>query len=172
MTTATAGIPRRRIPAEDRLWARVDKDGPIPQHRPDLGPCWLWTGPVSPGRRGGYGQLRIGSVLEGNYRLIQVHRLSYEIAIGPIPQGLTLDHLCRTRRCVRASHLEPTTNRENILRGESPPAKNARQTECARGHPFDQENTSVRKNGIRVCRTCDRARELRRPPRQKKAGAR
>lgn len=80
---------------------------------------------------------------------------------GPIPAGLTLDHLCRVRACVNPAHLEPVTLAENKRRGESPAARKARQTHCMRGHEFTPENTIRRKDrrgrGIltgRECRVC------------------
>lgn len=102
-----------RLSLEERLWRHVNKDGPV--LRTDLGPCWLWTG----GDNGhGYGTIRPhpgpGSVY--------VHRLSYELAHGPIPDGLELDHLCRLTRCVRPDHLEPVTQKENHRRTTHPRA--------------------------------------------------
>lgn len=96
-----------------RFWAKVNKDGPTPEVRPELGPCWEWTGYVAP--KTGYGQF--GGHESGQTRL--VHRIAYEYLIGPIPNGLWLDHLCKNRRCLNAlSHLEPVTPRENIERGD------------------------------------------------------
>jgi hypothetical protein len=98
-------------PRERRFWAQVDKDGPVPESRPDLGPCWLWTGYVHPAT--GYGQfgVRAGTRLP--------HRIAYQYLVGPIPKGLHLDHLCHNRLCVNAErHLEPVTPQENIRRGD------------------------------------------------------
>lgn len=110
--------------------------------------CWEWTGT----RTYGYGRFR----LRGKY--VQAHRLMYELLVGPIPDGLQLDHLCRNRACVRPSHLEPVTQRENILRGEGPTANNATKTHCRYGHEFTPENTYQVKTGGRFCRACARAR--------------
>ena len=105
-----------------RFWAKVDKDGPIPGHRPDLGPCWVWTGAVwSEGR---YGCIRIGG---RNGRGQPVHVVAWEMENGPVPEGLELDHLCRLTLCVRPSHVEAVTHRENLLRGMSPMAVAYRQ---------------------------------------------
>ena len=83
------------------------------------------------------------------------HRFSYELHVGPIPTGLTLDHLCRNTLCVNPAHLEPVTMRENILRGYSPSANGARATHCPHGHPYNERNTGITKtNGARFCRTC------------------
>ncbi|MEU8920304.1 HNH endonuclease signature motif containing protein [Kitasatospora sp. NPDC048545] len=97
-------------PRERRFWAKVDKNGPTPENRPTLGPCWIWTGYIhAPSGYGQYG-LRNGTRL--------VHRISYQYLVGPIPKGLHLDHLCRRRECCRPDHLEPVTPRENLRRGD------------------------------------------------------
>lgn len=78
---------------------------------------------------------------------------------GSIPKGLTLDHLCRNRACVNPVHLEPVTNRVNILRGIGITAQNARKTHCKHGHPFTVENTIYKHGGgWRICKICNRAR--------------
>lgn len=89
--------------------------------------CWLWDGPTN---RDGYG------TVHHNGRVWQAHRLSYVAFIGPIPAGLVLDHLCDTPACVNPWHLNPTTDRENILRGNGLAAIHARKTECVYGHPL------------------------------------
>lgn len=76
------------------------------------------------------------------------HRWAYEQAKGPVPEGLVLDHLCRNRWCCNPDHLEPVTNEENILRGESPPAQNARKATCPEGHDYKVDG------GGRRCPTC------------------
>lgn len=83
------------------------------------------------------------------------HRVAYELCIGPIPTGLTIDHLCRNTRCVNPKHLEAVTLRENILRGTGPTAHNAAKSACRRGHPFDAVKKSVR-HVERRCYQCDR----------------
>lgn len=97
-------------PRERRFWAKVNKYGPLPELRPDLGPCWIYTGYVDPDT--GYGQY--GG--KGGTRL--PHRIAYEYSLGAIPKGLHLDHLCKRRICCRPSHLEPVTPLENIRRGD------------------------------------------------------
>lgn len=112
----------------------------------DLNGCWIWSGSLtSTDRHTGvrrYGQFWI------NGRTVMAHRWSYEEFVGPIPDGLTIDHLCRVSRCVNPRHLEPVTMLENIRRGPT-----AQKTHCKHGHPFDNRNTK-RYRGTRMCRTC------------------
>ena len=141
------GNPQYVAPPVDRgalFWAKVDKSDPEG--------CWLWTGALSDG----YGSFGI----EG-HRTKGAHRYAYETLVGPVPSGLQLDHLCRVRNCVNPDHLEPVTQRENLLRSEGAAARNARKTHCENGHPFDDENTSST-NGKRRCRACGRESEQRR----------
>jgi hypothetical protein len=86
------------------------------------------------------------------------HRVSYELLVGPIPQGLQLDHLCRNRRCINPAHLEPVTSRENTMRGETVAAANASRDHCPSGHPYSDSNTIALGKGGRKCRECDRTR--------------
>jgi len=95
---------------EARFWSKVNKDGPIPERRPDLGPCWLWTDVPNDM---GYGVFGVGQ------KVVRAYRWSYERFVGPIPDGLMPDHLCHNPPCVRPDHLEPVTNRENCLRGDN-----------------------------------------------------
>jgi hypothetical protein len=104
---AHAALPAP-IPVRERLWAKVDRDGPLSAYRPDLGACWLWTGSLD---ASGYGRLSVKNVP------LLAHRLAYEDARGPVPDGLQLDHLCRVHGCCRPSHMEPVTNQENAVRG-------------------------------------------------------
>ena len=109
--------------------------------------CWLWTARVN---RHGYGVLSIGSKRDASKRMALAHRVAYELHVGPIPEGLTIDHLCRTPACVNPDHLEAVTQRENVLRGMSIPALNHKKTHCKNGHEF-----SPRSNGTRRCKVCD-----------------
>jgi hypothetical protein len=106
--------------------------------------CWLWTGSKNPN---GYGKIL-------TFRSIRsAHRLLYEALVGPVPEGMELDHLCRTPACVRPDHLEPVSHRENISRA-------LRKTHCVRGHALTIANTYRYSYG-RVCRLCqlDRTRQ-------------
>jgi len=117
------------------------------QHTDQTDTCWLWTGALI---HNGYGVM----TLDGRRQL--VHRLAYQFFVGPIPDGLQIDHLCRVRHCLRPEHLEPVTAQENSLRGETIAASRAAQTTCIHGHPFDDENTYVTPKGTRQCRACRR----------------
>lgn len=109
--------------------------------------CWEWQASRRPD---GYGQVSV----DGRMRL--AHRVLYEVLVGPIPDGLESDHVCRERSCVNPDHLEPVTHRENVLRGQAPSALNARKVECQDGHPFSGSNLYVKPNGERLCRACKR----------------
>ena len=110
--------------------------------------CWEWIGTT---HKEGYGAIRVGG--HGS-KWVGAHRVMYELFRGKIPDGLTIDHLCRNTRCVNPDHLEAVTMRVNVLRGFSPWAKNARKTHCLRGHELLGENLYLNPAGSRVCRTC------------------
>ena len=121
--------------AEDRFWSSIVV----------VENCWQWTGRTN-------GKC-YGTFSDGGKRFM-AHRWAYEHLRGPIPSGLTLDHLCRNRGCVNPNHLEPVTLRENILRGTSPAANQARQTHCIHGHEFTPDNTYISGRGQRSCKQC------------------
>jgi hypothetical protein len=123
----------------ERFWSLVDRRGDAE--------CWPWKG----GTKQGYGQIMVARKAK------RAHRVAYELTVGPIPEGLTLDHLCRNRACCNPKHLEPVTNRENVLRGVGPSAEAARKTHCPQGHEYTPENVYQRPGKPdRSCLTCRR----------------
>jgi hypothetical protein len=140
-------------PPEERFWPKVDKAGPIPANRPELGPCWLWT---SIKTERGYGYFiantsRAARTPNGGQKRVPAHRYAYELVVGPVPEGLELDHLCRNHSCVNPAHLEPVTHQENVRRGMAGPMR--RRTTCGRcGRPW----SSFDKRGWGKCGHCFR----------------
>jgi hypothetical protein len=128
------------------FWTRVNVCG--------ADECWDWLQST----RRGYGRCW---PVDGIPERV-AHRIAYTLEHGPIPDGLTIDHLCRNRRCCNPAHLEAVTERENILRGTCPAAENARKTHCNRGHEFTPENTYDKREGQRQCKTCMRDNDRRR----------
>lgn len=129
--------------------------------------CWLWTGRLG---TGGYAYFAM-KCADGRWRPRRAHRVAYELFVGPIPDGLALDHMCEVRHCVNPDHLRPSTWRDNTLRNTSPVAANARRTECLRGHPLAGDNVQIiRANGStkRRCKAC--AREARAARRARPGG--
>lgn len=121
--------------------------------------CWLWTAALSDG---GYGTASFGP--KGTKRIRIVHRVTYTLFVGPIPQGLHLDHLCRVRSCCNPRHLEPVTQAENNRRGDAG-KYNLIKTTCPLGHPYNEGNTAIvfqsGKYTKRICVTCRRENERR-----------
>jgi len=121
--------------------------------------CWIWTGML---HRLGYGRLNIRDPRSPRgWRITYAHRYSYERFIGPIPEGLELDHKCRMRCCINPDHLEPVTHMENVRRGRVGEVASARAraiTHCPAGHEYAGENLYTRANGNRECRACIRRR--------------
>jgi hypothetical protein len=137
--------PKLTAAQEAFFWSRVDRS------RPDG--CWSWLGAMKPN---GY----------GIFQKVRVHRIAYSLLRGSVPDDMSIDHLCRNRRCVNPAHLEVVTMRENTLRGQGVTAREARQTHCKRGHEFTPENAIPVKNGRphvvgRACRQCKRERDRR-----------
>lgn len=117
------------------------------RHDPHTG-CHVYTGAT----RNGYGMTH--EIQKGKRVYVPVHRVAYEAAKGPIPEGLHIDHLCRNRACCNPDHLEAVTKRVNTLRGVGPTARNAAKTHCKWGHEFTPDNTIWRSYGGRECRAC------------------
>lgn len=137
------GVSYKGFTPEQYFWANTNKDGPIPDYAPHLGPCWLWTGNISPS---GYGRYCFEGVV------IFAHLISYKMHKGEErPEGLETDHLCRVRCCVNPSHIEAVTQVINTLRGMSPPALNAQKTNCS----ICSFPLSYRGDGHRYCKACN-----------------
>lgn len=135
--------PRPKRPLSERFWEKVDAEGD----------CWEWNGTHT---QGGYGTFKIDGTMK------VVHRVAWELLIGPIAEGMQLDHLCRNRGCLNPSHLEEVTPTENVRRGMSAipggHQPQARKTHCKNGHEFTFENTYISKGKkgrtARKCRKC------------------
>jgi len=120
-----------------RFWKHIQID--------NASGCWIWNGTI----RNGYGRVHYKKGFK------TAHRVVYEKLIGTIPEGMTLDHLCRNRSCVKPNHLEVTDMRTNVLRGFGATAINARKTKCKRGHLLRGKNVYWLPNGGgRACRKC------------------
>ena len=162
---------RRQRPVEERFLEKVNKNGSVPNHYPELGPCWMWTGGKM---SSGYGIF----YLDG--RKTGAHQAAYKIFTGPIPAGMEPDHLCHPgdgscmkdrkcphRLCVNPAHLELVTHRENIRRGTSLFAKNMAATHCPQGHEYTPGNTRIRIGASgyenRSCKECGKRARTREP---------
>ena len=104
--------------------------------------CWDWQGEITWGK---YGRISI------RRKRVLVHRFSYELFKGKIPDGLEIDHLCRNRKCCNPQHLEAVTRSTNLSRGHN---HNRDKNHCPQGHPYSGKNMITRKNGSRECRQC------------------
>jgi len=160
---------RRRTPELERFLAKVDKNGPVPEHRPELGPCWAWTAYRN---ALGYGQFGLAGRRGG---LVLAYQWAWQQEHGPVPDGLVLDHLCRNPACVRPAHLEAVTqsvNTQRGLKGDLKPLTPIRE-KCANDHPMTPENRYPRSDsGQRTkygCRECDRDKQRRYAERKRKA---
>lgn len=127
----------RGMPIMERIFNSIDFSS--------VNDCWEWN--MAQNNKG-YGSIR------WNHQTKVAHRAVYELLVGDIPEGLTLDHLCLNKKCVNPNHLEPVANRENNARGNSRSAVNARKTHCLNGHEYNKLNTYINRSGGRWCKTC------------------
>lgn len=127
-----------RIPLQDRVLKRVDQT--------EEG-CWEWPGSTTSNGYGTASYIRD----DGIQRIAMTHRVVYEALVGPIPEGLDLDHLCRNRICCNPKHLEPVPRIVNSHRGAK-----YRPSHCIHGHEYTKENSHFNKYGHIKCRECSR----------------
>jgi len=137
----TIPIPEITPSAAERFVAKISAG-------PDPDTCWDWTGSRD---SNGYGAFSIGR------RGYRAHRVSYAWMNGPIPAGLTIDHLCRNRACVRPEHLAAKSSRENTLAGDTLAADRLKREACPRGHSLVDTNLVAKalRRGERECRICN-----------------
>lgn len=126
----------------------------IMRHVDVSGDCWVWS---AQRLKTGYGITSI------KMRPCLAHRVLYTWHVGPIPDGLEIDHLCRSRSCVNLAHLEAVSHRVNMLRGDTVVARKAANTHCPHGHPYSGDNLRSTKGGRR-CKECAHQRDRGRWP--------
>lgn len=107
--------------------------------------CWEWNGALT---GLGYARMQVG---RGK---LYVHRVAYELHVGPVPDGLELDHLCRNRACFNPGHLEPVTRLVNMQRSQQRNMVTNVTGACQRGHDMDDWVWTNRRLGTRACRQC------------------
>ena len=115
--------------------------------------CWEWLGRTV---KDGYGNINV------NKKRISIHRILYKYYHGKLDSELEIDHICRNRVCCNPLHLEQVTHKENVLRGFSLNAINARKTLCIRGHSLSGDNIRIEKYGSRRCKKCKNENQMKR----------
>lgn len=137
-------LARLAIDATDLLKERFMR---FVMHEPNTG-CWLWNG-------GGHGREKDYGGFGYLGKKVYAHRIAFMLFRGKVPEGLCLDHLCKTPRCVNPDHLEPVTLKENVLRGRNHEIARKYNT-CKRGHVYTEGSYCLDKNNNRVCLVCKR----------------
>jgi hypothetical protein len=137
-TQGTLGPTAERLSASTRFWSKVERTDS----------CWYWTASLQTIGYGQFGVVGRGPAL--------AHRFAYEDLVGPIPEGLHIDHLCMNKRCVNPAHLEAVTQQENNRRKDVAYGTGFAKTHCKNGHEFTPENTRIRDDGkgYRTCLAC------------------
>jgi len=135
-----SGVPKDQRSLERRFWSKVNKNGPIQPHCPEVGPCWVWTASCA---KSGYGQLNVDGVPVG------AHRLSWKLHNGPIPDGIEVLHKCDHKPCIRPEHLFLGTQAENMAdmaaKGRAPSKPGALHIQRGDSHYSRAHPESVRR---------------------------
>jgi hypothetical protein len=114
--------------------------------------CWEWQGYRD---KNGYGKIRVGSKTDGTRTTTLVHRVTYELLVGPINPDREIDHLCCNRPCANPAHMEQVTHQENLRRGDTVAAHSAAKTHCPQGHPYSGDNVGrAGRKQARYCKAC------------------
>jgi len=129
---------------DEKFFEKTNKNGPMNVAMGSR--CWIWNGNKNDF---GYGRYYFNGCVK------YAHRFAYEMTIGPIPERLVIDHLCRNRLCVNPHHLELVDIATNVLRGDTIASHRKAQTHCARGHPLSDNNLRIYR-GKRYCKECQR----------------
>ena len=135
-------MTRPAVAPEIRFWRQVVR---VPESN-----CWIWIGDAH--KRDHHGRFTVSSTGNKPYR-VMAYRWSYEQMVGPIPDGMQLDHFRCEPLCVNPAHLEPVTGKENQHRGNGLGGVNFRKTHCPAGHPLSGDNL-IAQRGRRYCRAC------------------
>ena len=122
--------------------------------RLDVSDCWEWKLCVD---KNGYGITHAGSSTDGSLKTVKVHRFVYQQMVGPIPEGMDIDHLCVNRKCANPDHLRPLAKPDH---GRLSPGGmiNKRKTHCPSGHSYSEFGYTERNSGCRKCKVCSNAR--------------
>ena len=145
------GIYERKPVSEGEIWSRFMAKVSIQENG-----CWEWAGCLTHG----YGIFHVPGTKNC---VARAHEFAYQHLVSPVPEGLELDHLCHNPKCVNPKHLDPVTHQENMIRGLAFNSNrgNCLKTHCIQGHPFNETNTYIGKDGHRHCLACLKERSQR-----------